>query len=347
MTERGLHLLTVQPDRDTYRMAYDVVSNSTLVVLAPPPLRPGPAATLRPPLGPGLGGLPRVQRALRRGGGRGRRRGRHRARAGLPPEPPPRGAGREAARPPHRPLHPHALRQPRHAAGAALGRWPARSSRAWRRATACGFHTARWEAGFRGCCAGHGRRPGPHLRVAARPRTPTTWSSGPRRRSAWRRASGSTSSWGAGAWCVRVDRIEPAKNLLRGFWAFDEMLRMRPELRGEVVLLALAYASRSTLPEYLAYGAEVEHAARAGERHVGHRRLGADHPRRGRRPGPVDRRPDALRRPAREPAARRAQPRRQGRAPSSTRPTASWRCRAKRAPSPSCTPKRSRSTPST
>ena len=30
MTERGLHLLTVQPDMDVYRMAYDVVSNSTL-----------------------------------------------------------------------------------------------------------------------------------------------------------------------------------------------------------------------------------------------------------------------------------------------------------------------------
>ncbi len=30
MTERGLHLLTVQPDKDIYRMAYDVVSNSTL-----------------------------------------------------------------------------------------------------------------------------------------------------------------------------------------------------------------------------------------------------------------------------------------------------------------------------
>ena len=61
---------------------------------------------------------------------------------------------------------------------------------------------------------------------------------------------------------LRVDRIEPAKNLLRGFWAFDEMLRMRPDLRGEVVLLALAYKSRSTLLEYLAYGAEVEQAAR-------------------------------------------------------------------------------------
>src|SRR5579863_578345 len=30
MTERGLRLVTVQPDRETYRMAYDVVSNSTL-----------------------------------------------------------------------------------------------------------------------------------------------------------------------------------------------------------------------------------------------------------------------------------------------------------------------------
>src|SRR5579863_8657505 len=30
MTERGIRLVTVQPDHDTYRMAYDVVSNSTL-----------------------------------------------------------------------------------------------------------------------------------------------------------------------------------------------------------------------------------------------------------------------------------------------------------------------------
>ena len=61
---------------------------------------------------------------------------------------------------------------------------------------------------------------------------------------------------------VRVDRMEPAKNLLRGFWAFDELLRMRPELRGEVVLLALAYPSRQTLPEYLAYAAEAEETVR-------------------------------------------------------------------------------------
>ena len=42
----------------------------------------------------------------------------------------------------------------------------------------------------------------------------------------------------------------------------DELLRDRPDLRGQVVLLALAYASRQDLPEYLAYGTEVELAAR-------------------------------------------------------------------------------------
>jgi trehalose 6-phosphate synthase len=58
---------------------------------------------------------------------------------------------------------------------------------------------------------------------------------------------------------LRVDRMEPAKNLLRGFWAFDELLDTHPEFRGKVVLVALAYLSRQTVPEYLAYTAEVEH----------------------------------------------------------------------------------------
>jgi trehalose 6-phosphate synthase len=60
---------------------------------------------------------------------------------------------------------------------------------------------------------------------------------------------------------LRVDRIEPSKNLLRGFWAFDEMLRSHPEWRGRVVMLALAYPSRETLADYLAYGTEVAHGA--------------------------------------------------------------------------------------
>jgi trehalose 6-phosphate synthase len=61
---------------------------------------------------------------------------------------------------------------------------------------------------------------------------------------------------------LRVDRIELSKNLLRGFWAFDELLRTRPEWRGNVVFAALVYPSREALPEYLAYRQEVEALAR-------------------------------------------------------------------------------------
>jgi trehalose 6-phosphate synthase len=57
---------------------------------------------------------------------------------------------------------------------------------------------------------------------------------------------------------LRVDRIELSKNLLRGFLAYDELLRTRPEWRGQVVFAALVYPSREGLPEYLAYRQEVE-----------------------------------------------------------------------------------------
>ncbi|MDQ1374931.1 MAG: trehalose 6-phosphate synthase, partial [Actinomycetota bacterium] len=57
---------------------------------------------------------------------------------------------------------------------------------------------------------------------------------------------------------VRVDRIELSKNLLRGFLAFDDLLRGRPELVDRVVFAAFVYPSREALPEYLAYRQEVE-----------------------------------------------------------------------------------------
>jgi trehalose 6-phosphate synthase len=57
---------------------------------------------------------------------------------------------------------------------------------------------------------------------------------------------------------VRVDRMELSKNLLRGFWAFEELLEQRPEWRERVVFLAMAYPSRQGLAEYLAYQNEVE-----------------------------------------------------------------------------------------
>jgi trehalose 6-phosphate synthase len=57
---------------------------------------------------------------------------------------------------------------------------------------------------------------------------------------------------------VRVDRIELSKNVLRGFWAYDELLETRPDLRGSVVFAAKVYPSRLGLAEYQAYGAEVQ-----------------------------------------------------------------------------------------
>ena len=55
---------------------------------------------------------------------------------------------------------------------------------------------------------------------------------------------------------VRVDRIEPSKNVLRGFWAYDELLEERPDLRERVVFAAMVYPSRVGLAEYQAYGQE-------------------------------------------------------------------------------------------
>jgi len=57
---------------------------------------------------------------------------------------------------------------------------------------------------------------------------------------------------------VRVDRMELSKNLLRGFWAFEELLATEPHRRERVVFVAMAYPTRQGLPEYLAYQNEVE-----------------------------------------------------------------------------------------
>ena len=57
---------------------------------------------------------------------------------------------------------------------------------------------------------------------------------------------------------LRTDRIEPSKNIVRGFFAFDRLLEARPGLRGRVVFVAMLYPSRQEMPEYLAYANEVE-----------------------------------------------------------------------------------------
>jgi trehalose 6-phosphate synthase len=52
---------------------------------------------------------------------------------------------------------------------------------------------------------------------------------------------------------LRVDRLEPTKNILRGFLAYEGFLRRHPEWRKRVVFLALLSPSRDKLPEYQSY----------------------------------------------------------------------------------------------
>jgi trehalose 6-phosphate synthase len=66
---------------------------------------------------------------------------------------------------------------------------------------------------------------------------------------------------------LRVDRVEPSKNALRGFAAFDLLLELEPSWRERVVLVARMNPSRESLAEYLGYRNEVEQAAcRVNER---------------------------------------------------------------------------------
>jgi trehalose 6-phosphate synthase len=56
---------------------------------------------------------------------------------------------------------------------------------------------------------------------------------------------------------LRIDRIEPSKNIVRGFQAFDELLELHPEHRGRVQFLALLVPSRMDVNEYGDYLDEV------------------------------------------------------------------------------------------
>ena len=56
---------------------------------------------------------------------------------------------------------------------------------------------------------------------------------------------------------VRVDRLDPSKNIVAGFQAFDLLLNRHPEWAGRVKFLAFLVPSRTSIPEYRAYTAQV------------------------------------------------------------------------------------------
>ena len=62
---------------------------------------------------------------------------------------------------------------------------------------------------------------------------------------------------------VRADRMEPSKNIVRGFEAYGRLLDRRPDLARSTRFLACLYPSRESMPEYQRYGKQVQAAAEA------------------------------------------------------------------------------------
>ncbi len=60
---------------------------------------------------------------------------------------------------------------------------------------------------------------------------------------------------------LRIDRVEPSKNIIRGFQAYEELLELHPEHRGTSKFLALLVPSRLDVEEYQTYLNELMAAA--------------------------------------------------------------------------------------
>ena len=57
---------------------------------------------------------------------------------------------------------------------------------------------------------------------------------------------------------VRVDRLEPSKNVVRGFRSYHLLLERHPELHGKVTFLAFLAPSRTRVRQYQRYAEEVD-----------------------------------------------------------------------------------------
>ncbi len=123
--------------------------------------------------------------------------------------------------------------------------------------TACGFQSRRWAAAFEACCKARGVTAPPTFVAPAAPSTEELLSvAGTPACEA--ELAALEERVGDRSLIVRVDRIELSKNLLRGFLAFEELLRAEPAWRQRVVFAAFVYPSRISLADYLAYRSEME-----------------------------------------------------------------------------------------
>jgi trehalose 6-phosphate synthase len=60
---------------------------------------------------------------------------------------------------------------------------------------------------------------------------------------------------------LRVDRTDPSKNIVRGFIAYEKLLRYHPELRGQVQFWAFLQPSRQDVSAYVRYLRQIRQTA--------------------------------------------------------------------------------------
>ncbi|HSO96782.1 MAG TPA: trehalose-6-phosphate synthase [Acidimicrobiia bacterium] len=129
-------------------------------------------------------------------------------------------------------------------------------------AAPCGFHARRWaqayEASAREILGAALSVPTFVAPLGPDPDALTTLAASDEARHAAQELDGVV---GDRALVLRVDRIDPSKNIVRGFLAYDLLLERHPEWRERVSFVARLNASRETLAEYQAYRQEVETAA--------------------------------------------------------------------------------------
>ncbi|RCH67778.1 trehalose-6-phosphate synthase [Streptomyces sp. SDr-06] len=154
-----------------------------------------------------------------------------------------------------------------------------------------GFQSPRWAANFLACCESWGHRVrhgGPEDDVLGVVESKRPGATGAARTTAIRcypvRADSALLAANARspetrAWerelvldpgvrhIVRVDRVDPSKNILRGLEAFELLLEHSPELRGRMVMTACLTPSRERVPEYRAHAERLRHLTE----HLNHR----------------------------------------------------------------------------
>ena len=166
--------------------------------------------------------------------------------------------------------------------GSGIGRLPTHMARAvvegMLGADLVGLHEPRWARNFLDCCEALGFEVDDTQGLVLHPGSPTWVRCYPIPIDAAdikeRAAGDDTQTWAARQleWAagrkviVRSDRIEPSKNIVRGFEAFGRLLDEEPSLRDQVCFIACLYPSRQSLPEYRRYAQKVEEVVADVER---------------------------------------------------------------------------------